>query len=353
MLKYRPRYIVIILLISLLAACSKGETEVKHDETDNEHNYTNTSTWLVDWDFKSGLDDVIYGINYIDNIILFGTYFTQSGEFVHTDSFNELIGDVFENDQLSQKDIYLSFINDEFLNDGTTIQKSPDLLNTLLKNPTDREDHIKKIVQYVERYDVAGVEIDYEKIPEELMIDYLSFIESLYTTLNEQNLKLRVVLEPSFPIEQYELPKEPQYIVMAYNLHGYHSDAGPKADYQFLNKLIKQFPNDSYDIEIGLATGGFSWQNDTITALTEQEVNHIIETYHPDIVRDDNSGANTFQYDDGKDVAEVWYADGETLQLWSNHLIEKGNYHSLSYWRAGGISDETLNMLDKSKLHKK
>lgn len=315
-----------------------------------ENEQIKTSIWLVDWDYEASIEDVTYILDDIDNIILFGTYFSENGEFVQTDQFNDMTEHIFNDHSFMNKNIYVSFINDAFLSDGTVKQKSPDLLIKLLSDEAGRTKHIEQIVEYVSESDFQGVEIDYEKIPDDLIEDYFLFIEQLYDVLTEQNLKLRVILEPGFPIERYNLPQEPNYVVMAYNLHGYHSEAGPKANMEFLDDIASKFPNETYNIEIALATGGFSWQGETVTALTEQEIVDLIEKYDLDVMRDEQSYANTFTHNEENGSVEVWYADGETLTYWGKRLIERGNYDRLSFWRAGGLSNKTLREIGNIQL---
>lgn len=349
MAKYLTRFTIIFVIF--LIGCSTDNREIEQYEHQSESTkFADTSLWLVDWDYEASIEEATSILNYIDNILLFGTYFTESGHFKQTEQFSTMIDLVFDNKQFLEKNLYVTIVNDQFLNDGTVIQKSPELLRELLSTTENRQHHIDDIIQLANNYTIHGVEIDYEKIPTDLIDDYIQFIEELDSELHKLNLQLRVILEPGFPIEQYDLPKEPQYVVMAYNLHGYHSDAGPKADLKFLDELATKFPNDSNRVEIALATGGFSWQDSTVTSLNEQEIKELIQTYNPTIKRDENSMANTFTYNDDSNTVEVWYADEETLLLWIEQLVEKGNYNSFSFWRAGGLSEKTLNRIVNIKI---
>src|SRR5699024_7885597 len=109
------------------------------------------------------------------------------------------------------------------------------------KSTSKRKKHIKSIMKLAENETIDGIEVDYENIPEDLIEDYVKFIEDLSKATEEQDVSLRVVLEPSFPVEDVDLPEEPLYSVMAYDLYGTHSGPGPKADDEFLDGLASRF----------------------------------------------------------------------------------------------------------------
>src|SRR5699024_10459351 len=222
------------------------------------------------------------------------------------------------------------------------IQKNPDLLLQLLATETSRTEHIEELLEYAVQFPITGVEIDYEKIPPNLFAAYQSFIKELHGALQDVGLQLRVVLEPGYPIEEYALPEGPQYVVMAYNLHGYHSGPGPKANNVFLDELALAFKDKSSKLEFALATGGFSWQGEMIQSLTENDVEQLIKEQNPTIETDNKSNAKWFRYinEEGEEV-EVWYADATTLGAWTNRLIEQGAHEAVSIWRAGGLPQET------------
>lgn len=94
-----------------------------------------------------------------------------------------------------------------------------------------------------EKYNFTGVEIDYEQIRDNLSLwkKFLVFEKALYPRTKKAGLDLRIVLEPSTPVSKINFPKGPEYVVMCYNLYGYGTNPGPKADYKFLKKTVKDF----------------------------------------------------------------------------------------------------------------
>lgn len=305
------------------------------------------SVWLVDWKYKDSISETNKALNGIDNALLFTTYFDYRNNLYQTEESNKLINSAFNDINIKKKNIYLTLINDQFLEDGRVIQKNPNVLEKILQNSNTRQAHIKQIIQNAKNYPYAGVEIDYEKIPTTLIDNYITFLKELKIALTVENLNLRVILEPRFPMDKHVLPNNISYIVMAYNLYGYHSGPGPKADYAFLDTLIKKFPNKEKNMGVALATGGFSWSNGKVTALTEQQAIKLAIDKQIKPKRDEKSGVLHFNFTENNSQITVWYADFKTLELWMQYLNKNGKYTDFSIWRTGGLTEDTLNFLNK------
>src|SRR5699024_7251036 len=89
----------VLMLFSLLAACSEesSEGEEEKKELGDEEN----SLWLVDWDYENGLDIAKEASEYIDNLILLGTYFDEDAYLFYPENTHKLIEAVKENKDLS------------------------------------------------------------------------------------------------------------------------------------------------------------------------------------------------------------------------------------------------------------
>ncbi|WP_153017270.1 glycosyl hydrolase family 18 protein [Alkalihalobacillus trypoxylicola] len=340
------RHFLLIGLCSLiLASCQANDHSSMNDKKElQEALHLTTSLWVVDWQSEESLQDAETISHSLHNLILFGTYFDENGDFYQPDSAEEMVETVLTEKE-HQSSVYLSFVNDQFMDDGTIIQKNPDLLVNILETDYSRKEHIEQILSFVHDKPIDGIEMDYEKIPTEYKTDFFLFTEELGQALQPLNLSLRVVLEPGFLPEENELQESIDYVVMAYNLYGFHSEPGPKASYEFLEVLSKRFPNDLGNIGMALATGGFSWQGDHVQALSEQDALALISKHELTPTRDPNSGAMTFTFIENHQLVEVWYADGITLKSWVEYLMELDDYRDFSFWRAGQLAESTLNHL--------
>lgn len=342
------RLLGIGLCVLILSACHMQPLQEREGEAPSQSIDLGISIWLVDWLADKSLIEVSKASKGIDQLLLFGIYFDEAGQLYEVDQKRELIKRVLAEDAFQEKEIYVTIVNDQFRADGTIIQKSPELLDMLLATPDSRQAHIEDIVEYAKAYHIDGIEIDYERIPIHLVKNYISFIQELKLALEKENLALRIVLEPSFPSDKFPLPEELSYVVMAYNLYGFHSGPGPKANYDFLDQLSTTFPNDAGNISIALATGGFAWKNDQAKQLSNEQIEEILQNQSIEPIRDPSSGALTFIYKENGEDVEVWFADAKTIVSWCDHLREHG-YTQFSIWRAGGLTEDFLYAIKNIK----
>ena len=222
------------------------------------------------------------------------------------------------------------------MTDGTVIQKSADLLEQLLSSRTSRSAHIAQLMKLIDQLGISGIELDYENMKSDTRLWklYAKFLEELFPILEHNGVRIRAVMECQAP--QYaEFPAGPEYICMCYNLYGYHSGPGPKADRAFLEKLGERWKNVPGEVRMAFATGGFLWADNTVVkAMTEEEAAEYLEQKGITAKRDAGSGALTARYQ-GDQEYSVWYADGETLSVWRETLQTMG-YQHFDVFRLGG-----------------
>ncbi|UQT38853.1 glycosyl hydrolase family 18 protein [Acidaminococcus intestini] len=127
--------------------------------------------------------------------------------------------------------------------DGTSRLKDTEQLASLLATGKSRKKHAVSILDLAEKHGFSGVEIDYETLWKKgdtrLQEHFLRFLSELETQAARRHLKVRVILEPSAPFGA-PFPKNIEYVVMAYNLHGPHNGPGPKADLAFIRRTMKK-----------------------------------------------------------------------------------------------------------------
>lgn len=262
-----------------------------------------THAWVVDWDNSSYIEYKKNKSHY-------------SGVSNFAVSFNEDLSMAIPR-KIESKHAYLSFVND-----STKIAKSQELLEVLLKDDGSMDNLIFNMIEASKDY--YGIELDFEGFwkNEVLTKQYMRFTYRLYRQCLKNNLKLRIVLEPSFTKQDFI--KGPEYVVMAYNLYGKHSGPGPKANYEFIDKLIEKskiLPDASFAI----ANGGCLWGEKPMY-LTYNQIQNLEPT---NIIRDksDVLVADTKQ-------GKVWYADEVTIENWTKYINNKG--YNVSIWRLGG-----------------
>lgn len=335
--------LVVLLITGLVWALYPKDTQNNNDEkaelleaSDNAQIRSQKFTvWNAYWDQTSSQEELDKLSDSVVEIIHFAGYFdSQNAVFVPeaTTSFAKT------SMQDSSKKHILSFVNDKINEDKTSSLKDTQLLYTLLESVQTRKKHIESLINITLEYGFDGIEIDYENIKKdtELWNLYSLFIKELNLEILKTELSLRVVLEPSAPFESLQLPEGPRYVIMAYNLFGYGTEPGPKADEAFLIDLVKRSDVLPGDVNVALATGGFDWVDNKPTPVTHHQAREILDTTQGTLTRDLSSNALKYKYinNDGKSH-ELWYSDVITLNQWIQVLNEQG-ITQISIWKLGG-----------------
>ncbi len=306
------------------------------------------SAWLADWEWAAGIEDFNIVSEEMASVQLFAAYFDENKKLLLTDDFSEMLPKFEEAVEiLGAEEVYLTVVNDTVFAAGGSVQKDPELISALMRNEESRANHIAEIVGLVSDYDFAGVEIDYEKIREEDWEFVVAFYRELYEALTVAGKELRIVLEPSVPVESLSLPEGPTYVMMAYNLYGTHSGPGPKADVALITQVAEKLQTLEGNHYLALSAGGFAWSEDgSVRALTEVEAAASAAMSSEPVQRDKASGAVHFTYvDDAGREQIVWYADDETFSKWIKTAREQG-INRIALWRLGEIEGSTLDVFN-------
>ncbi len=300
------------------------------------------SAWAVYWDTERISGELSALAPGLMSVSAFSTLFHADDSLYVPDQTAELISTIrkqFGN----TKDVYLTFVNDIALPDGSFSLKDVALLERLFADEARIDAHIAEMIALAKEYRCDGIELDYEAMRKNTALwkPFAAFVGRLYAAARDEGLLCRVVLEPS-ALGKAKYPEGPDYVLMCYNLFGSHSGPGPKADIRFLNALADE-SRDLSNLSFAFSTGGFDWDvNEEAAQLTEQEAAALKIARGITPERDEKSGALHFSYtaEDGTQHT-VWYADGETLAVWMRAAAKKG-ISRFAIWRTGGNSDEAL-----------
>ncbi len=324
------RLLPLMLCFCLLAPCALAEDA------------TTCAAWLPYWEVDDSIAEAVACEGRFSELIAFAAIFNTEDRLLQPEGLPELLTRLHEAfDGVTP--IFLSVVNDVEIGEGIYENKTAEPIRRLLASDEAMDGHIDELLALCMETGVDGLEIDYENFRADVALweRYAVFLERLYARATEQGLRLRAVL--SWDAARYAaLPAGPEYSVMCYNLFGYHSGPGPKADAAFLQQC--------YQLNLGLpgekrmayATGGFDWANDAITAVTQREAEALIARYAALPERDEESGAIRFTYLDVAGLShEVWYEDGETLNIWRAQAVSQG-YRAFDLFRLSGNNVEDL-----------
>lgn len=296
---------------------------------------TQKRAWLAYWDIDAGANDLKRIGKKLDQISYFGAYFNESDHFFIPTELSDKRSELKKLEGKSES--YLTFVNDKQNFDGSTTMKDIEVLRRIFSDDTLMERHIDEIIELSLQGGYNGIEIDYERIwkDEKNGSSFLKFAEKLYAKALKNHLKLRIVLEPSVPFSSTKFFKGPEYVVMLYNLYGLHSAPGPKADKEFIKKIITRMKTLPGERGVAFSTGGCVWgENGQKKFLTEVEARTLEVTYGCETERDEESQCVVFNYTEEGVAYQVWYADVKTLNYWIKIAKEQGETN-ISLWRLG------------------
>ncbi|MBC2396311.1 glycosyl hydrolase family 18 protein [Clostridium tetanomorphum] len=310
-----------------------SNVEINKEEKIFAENINNLSAWVVYWDLESHKEIKVLD-RQLKNVCYFAVSFNSNNELVMPE---KLINHYKETKEYAYNK-YITIVNDKINSDGSSLLKDTNLLKALLSDSDSRSKHIKEVINLAVKYGFYGIEIDYERIKNDMKLwdDYILFINELYKEAKEKGLELRVVLEPNTPIDKLKFNEGPTYVMMCYNLHGGFSKPGEKANPEFINRLIEKMSKVPGKKNFAIATGGFDWaSNGKTMAVSEAEVKSILKKYNTKVQRHNESQCLFFNYKDEDNIEhEVWYGDITTLNFWMKGIAEKG--YDISIWRLGG-----------------
>lgn len=296
------------------------------------------AAWLPYWEIETSLEDADALGGELELAIAFAAVFDSKDRPLMLPETEELLDELNERYQDTDTRVMLSIVNDVELEEGGYDNKSSDLLRRLFANEESVSKHITHLFHLVDEYHLSGLEIDYENIKgdTDLWARFADFIAKLYERFSAEGLALRVVLSWDAP-KYIALPQGPEYSVMCYNLYGYHSGPGPKADLEFLTSTYDHYEGAADNVHMAFATGGFDWHGGEITALTQLQAEILLSNAAVAATRDIASGAlYATCYWDGEEHT-VWYADGQTLAIWHDSAKERG-FANVDLFRLGGNS---------------
>lgn len=322
----------------LLTETEETEMLSNEDTDENLEEKTPFFSWNVYWDQESSVEELEILGDKLTSLSHFAAYFDSQNKLFIPERLLSFYEDTKDLNDKHPYDHYLTFVNDKVNEDGSSSLKDRPLLHDLLSTEATRKEHIQDIIRLTQQGQFDGIEIDYEAIKDDLDLwhDFVSFIQELYQVTKAEEIHLRVLFEPSAPLEELDFPKGPEYVMMAYNLHGFGTEAGPKADKEFIKEMVEKLDNLPGHITLAIATGGFDWQGDSVVALTEVQAESLRHTYGVEAQRDQESQYLVFNYEDeDNNYHEVWYADSVTLRYLIEEASESG-MNSFALWRLGG-----------------
>ena len=306
------------------------------------------------WDYTYGKMTEIDDVEYIDGInILSPTWFSiidengnifDKGNFGYVEEYQALGYEVWP------------LIDNSF---------DPDLTYELLSSSMTREKLIKEIASIYNRYQVDGINIDFENIHIKDKDLLTQFVRELYPIFREMNMIVSMDISPistsenwSLCYDRYELSKTVDYMMlMAYDQHWATSPvAGSVAEYGWVEdsiiRVLEEIPKDKLILSIPFYTRLWKIEEDedgekiSSQALSMGKANEFIEDNNIKLEWDEKSGQYYGEVKIEDIVYKIWLEDSNSIKLKST-LVNKYDLIGIASWRKGFETEDIWPVLSK------
>jgi spore germination protein YaaH len=220
-------------------------------------------------------------------------------------------------------------------------------VHTLLRSQDLRRKAINNLEAYIKKYNLDGVNIDFEIVPAEDRVYLTAFMRELSERLKPQGYIVSIDVFPkqneandvAVAYDYGELAKyADKIIIMTYDNHGIWSGPGPIADINWVENNLKyalQFmPKNK--LYLGLAAYGYDWSDKKTDSVEHTQITSLQQQYKTSILWDDNSKSPHFNYT-GSDglYHQVWFENSQSLK-YKLDLVNKYDIAGAALWRLGG-----------------
>lgn len=284
-----------------------------------------------------------------------------SPAFYHLNTDGELEENVGEEGQ-----VYIDWAHNNGYKVWAMVQNAGsgmmNVTSEIMNHYDNRQKLIEVIIDECMKYDLDGINIDFENMKKEDVDLFSRFIIELEPRLREIGVVLSVdVTAPdgsdtwSLCFDRHVLGDVADYLIfMAYDQYGASSDkAGTTAGYDWVELNLKKFL-ETYEVEsdkliLAIPLYARLWtldSNGDIEGQTAIPMNEIDESIPSDAERkwDDDVKQNYVEYVDGNLTKKIWIEDIDSLKE-KVSLINKYKLGGVASWELGMETDDVWSMI--------
>lgn len=208
-----------------------------------------------------------------------------------------------------------------------------------LHDPLKRATLLEALISGIEQNQFAGLNLDFENLPESAQNDYTAFVQQLAQRLHAAGKQLTVDVPLDDPAFQYsKVGKAADHVIlMAYDEHEDQSASGPVASQGWLQKSVAKRLKDipAAHLNVALGSYGYDWSAAGNSELSFQDALSLARDSEVKPHLDPASLNPTFQYSDEQGKRHtVWYLDAVSVFDQAQAVRALG-IRNVSMWRLG------------------
>lgn len=190
---------------------------------------------------------------------------------------------------------------------------------------------------------IAGVQVDFEGVEAPYRTPFLSFLESLRTSLHDLGLLLTIAIpakRSEWEAPGYDFAGIGRFCdsitLMTYDEHCSGGAPGPIASLpwmtQALDYAIRYIPREK--ILLGIPVYGFDWSSETTRILPMRDIPELVAQTNARILWSDSAVEPYFYYWIGRDRHAVWYEDELSAKIRFG-FVKSYRLRGVAIWRLG------------------
>ncbi|UQD53732.1 glycosyl transferase family 2 [Bacillus methanolicus] len=212
---------------------------------------------------------------------------------------------------------------------------------------------INDLVKQIEANQFAGINIDFESIPEEDRNELTNFMKKLAAVFHRHHLLVTQDVPAADNTFDYRaLSKEvDRMIVMMYDEHYQGGDPGPIASNKWFEDTLNHLDIPSEKLIVAFGNYGYDWVIDSkvpAKPLIFSDIMEMVHNSHLKIQWDKISGNPYVRYKEGAHEHIVWFLDGVTFYNQMKIALEYDT-KGFAFWRLGAEDPTVWKLLKDPK----
>lgn len=228
----------------------------------------------------------------------------------------------------------------------------------LLNSETSRENAVKNILAIVDKYNLEGVNIDFENMKDDEKHLFTQFIRELAPLLREKNVILSCDIYFVKYIERDRVAEACDYVIlMGYDQHWSGSSvSGSVSEISWVEKninyLLKDFKVKPEKLILGIPFYTKLWEEDGINKPVSKNMSmpateKYIQKYKLSKVWDEKAGQNYVEHKIGSKTYKLWVEDEASIKQ-RVELVNKYSLAGVSAWQKRFESDNAFSVIKQN-----
>ena len=240
-------------------------------------------------------------------------------------------------------------------------------IGKVLGTTSKRQKLVKNLIAEAIRYDLDGINIDFENVKKDSGEDFIQFVRELGIMCRNNGVVLSIDnYPPAGGISAYYNRKEQaevaDYVItMSYYEHYAGSkEAGPVSSISYVTNSIQEVGEEVPAEQMVIALPFYSrhWKEKTkggkaklsSEACSMKGAQTVLKDSGKKATWDDATGMNYVEYTESGTVHKIWIEDAKSLEL-KMKAVSDANLGGVAFWKLGLEDASVWNMIEKYVKH--